>query len=290
MALFIVCHDGVIKYKHFRRYWTFVRGIHRWIPLAKVTQNFVVFFNESLDKRLRKQSRRWWFETTSCSLWSHNNGMALECWSSSCHNGANSHVRHNGANSHRRHNGANSHRRHNGANSHKRHNGADSHRRHNRADSHRRHNGADSHRRHNGADSHRRHNGADSHRRHNGADSRLPIVTSKQRVSLSSYNWQDANLTYDGGDDDNINANPKHNFLLNLHRSYIYIYIYIYRYTKRQRFVKTGLVRFSNEKIVLCMSECGVCDKRVNKWLVLWYSTMNCSWLVFCSYSQNIIE
>ena len=24
-----ICHDGVIKWKHFPRYWTFVRGIHR---------------------------------------------------------------------------------------------------------------------------------------------------------------------------------------------------------------------------------------------------------------------
>ena len=24
------CHDDVIKWKHFPRYWSFVRGIHRW--------------------------------------------------------------------------------------------------------------------------------------------------------------------------------------------------------------------------------------------------------------------
>ena len=26
----IICHDDVIKWKHFPRYWPFVRGIHRW--------------------------------------------------------------------------------------------------------------------------------------------------------------------------------------------------------------------------------------------------------------------
>ena len=30
-------HDDVIKWKHLRRYWSFVRGIHRsrWIPRTK---------------------------------------------------------------------------------------------------------------------------------------------------------------------------------------------------------------------------------------------------------------
>ena len=30
-------HDDVIKWKHFPRYWPFVRGIHRWIPLTKAS-------------------------------------------------------------------------------------------------------------------------------------------------------------------------------------------------------------------------------------------------------------
>ena len=32
-------HDDVIKWKHFPRYWTFVRGIHRsrWIPRTKAS-------------------------------------------------------------------------------------------------------------------------------------------------------------------------------------------------------------------------------------------------------------
>ena len=38
-----------------------------------VTRNFDDFFNLRLNKRLSKQSRRWWFETPSCSLWRHCN-------------------------------------------------------------------------------------------------------------------------------------------------------------------------------------------------------------------------
>ena len=30
-------HDEVIKWKHFPRYWPFVRGIHRWIPHIKAS-------------------------------------------------------------------------------------------------------------------------------------------------------------------------------------------------------------------------------------------------------------
>ena len=61
-------HDDVIKWKHFPRYWLFVRGIHRsrWIPHTQrpVMRSFGVFF-----KRLSKQPRGWWFETPSLSLW-----------------------------------------------------------------------------------------------------------------------------------------------------------------------------------------------------------------------------
>ena len=40
-----------------------------------VTQSFDVFFDLCLNKRLRKQSRRRWFETPSCSLWRHCDEM-----------------------------------------------------------------------------------------------------------------------------------------------------------------------------------------------------------------------
>ena len=40
-----------------------------------VTRSFDVFFDLRLNKRLSKQSRDWWFETPSCSLWRHCNGL-----------------------------------------------------------------------------------------------------------------------------------------------------------------------------------------------------------------------
>ena len=40
-------------------------------------QSFDVFFDLRLNKRLSKQSRRWWFETPSCSLWCHCNGHSV---------------------------------------------------------------------------------------------------------------------------------------------------------------------------------------------------------------------
>ena len=42
------------------------------IPHTKpVTRSFDVFFDLRLNKRMSKQSRRWWFEMPSCSLWRH---------------------------------------------------------------------------------------------------------------------------------------------------------------------------------------------------------------------------
>ena len=38
-----------------------------------VTWSFDVFFDLCLNKRLGKQPRRWWFETSSRSLWRHCN-------------------------------------------------------------------------------------------------------------------------------------------------------------------------------------------------------------------------
>ena len=38
-----------------------------------VTGNFDVFFDLGLNERLSKQSRGWWFEMPSRSLWRHNN-------------------------------------------------------------------------------------------------------------------------------------------------------------------------------------------------------------------------
>ena len=71
-------HDDVIKWKHFPRYWSFVRGIHR--SQRPVTQSFDVFFDLHLNKRLSNQSKRRWFETPSHPLWPHCNAMTIIQW------------------------------------------------------------------------------------------------------------------------------------------------------------------------------------------------------------------
>ena len=43
-----------------------------------VTWSFNDFFDLHLNKRLSKQSRGWWFETPSGSLWRHSNGVREE--------------------------------------------------------------------------------------------------------------------------------------------------------------------------------------------------------------------
>ena len=47
-----------------------------------VTRNFDVYFDLRPNQRLSKQSRGWWFETLSCSLWRHHNGASLSTWGS----------------------------------------------------------------------------------------------------------------------------------------------------------------------------------------------------------------
>ena len=65
-AVLFVIHDDVIKWKHFPRYWPFVRGIPGEFPAQRpVMQRFDVFFDLRLNKRLNKQSLGWWFETLS---------------------------------------------------------------------------------------------------------------------------------------------------------------------------------------------------------------------------------
>ena len=66
-------HDDVIKWKHFPRYWPFVRGFHR----SPVTRSFDVFFGLILNKRLSKQPWGWWFETLSRPLWRHCNMLPI---------------------------------------------------------------------------------------------------------------------------------------------------------------------------------------------------------------------
>ena len=62
-------YDDVIIWKHFPRYWPFVRGIHR----SPVTRSFDGFFDLRLNQQWSKQWRRRWFETPPDSLWRHRN-------------------------------------------------------------------------------------------------------------------------------------------------------------------------------------------------------------------------
>ena len=55
----------------FPGYWSFVWGLHR----SPVNSPHKVFFHQCLTKLLSKQSRGWWFETPSCSLWRHRNEL-----------------------------------------------------------------------------------------------------------------------------------------------------------------------------------------------------------------------
>ena len=48
-------------------------------PERPVTRSFKVFFDLLLNKRLSKQSKCRWFETTSRSLWRHCNGQSYVC-------------------------------------------------------------------------------------------------------------------------------------------------------------------------------------------------------------------
>ena len=73
-------HDDVIIWKHFPRYWPFVRGIHRSpvnSPHKGLWRGALVFsLICALNKRLSKQSWGWWFETPLRSLWRHCNVQA----------------------------------------------------------------------------------------------------------------------------------------------------------------------------------------------------------------------
>ena len=67
-----IYHDDVIKWKHFPRYWPFMREFtgQRWIPLTRpVTRSFDVFFDPRRNKWLSKQWGRRLIETPSCTSW-----------------------------------------------------------------------------------------------------------------------------------------------------------------------------------------------------------------------------
>ena len=66
-------YDDVIKWKHFPRYWPFVRGIHQWPVNSPHKCQWI-----NLNKRLSKQSWGWWFETPARSSWRHCNELVGE--------------------------------------------------------------------------------------------------------------------------------------------------------------------------------------------------------------------
>ena len=76
-------HDDVIKWKHFPRSPSDAPPHFPPVPVGfpskrPVTQNFDVFFDLLLNKRLSKQSRHWWFEMPSRWLWRQCNDLASQ--------------------------------------------------------------------------------------------------------------------------------------------------------------------------------------------------------------------
>ena len=71
-------HVGAIKWKHFPRYWPFVRGIHRSSVNSphkgQWRGTLMCSLICALNKRLSKQSWAWWLETPTPLLWRHCNG------------------------------------------------------------------------------------------------------------------------------------------------------------------------------------------------------------------------
>ena len=68
----IYMYDDVIKWKHFPRYWPFVRAIHRfrWIPHTKASDaELDVFFDLSLNKRLTKQPCIYMYVYSRSRIW-----------------------------------------------------------------------------------------------------------------------------------------------------------------------------------------------------------------------------
>ena len=75
-----ILHDDVIKRKHFPCYWPLVRGIHQSLVDSphKGQWHSDIFFYLCLNEQLSKQSRRWWSEMPSPSLWRYCHVMVLQ--------------------------------------------------------------------------------------------------------------------------------------------------------------------------------------------------------------------
>ena len=79
------CHDDVIKWKLFPRYWPLCGQFtgHRWIYITKASDAGLWYvFDLCQNKHLTKQSWGWRFETPSRSLWRHCNALWVMNWKS----------------------------------------------------------------------------------------------------------------------------------------------------------------------------------------------------------------
>ena len=78
MSELCTIYDGVIKWKHFPRYWVCGEFTgHRLSPCTKDSDVERWFY---FDLHLSKQLWGWWFETPWRSLWRHSNdGRILSC-------------------------------------------------------------------------------------------------------------------------------------------------------------------------------------------------------------------
>ena len=72
VQLIWLVHDD-IKWKHFLRYWPFVRRIRRSSVKSPSKGQRHRAFSLRLNERLSKQSWGWWFETPTRRLWRHRN-------------------------------------------------------------------------------------------------------------------------------------------------------------------------------------------------------------------------
>ena len=76
----LLCHDDVIKWKHFPRHWPFVFPGHRWIPLTKAGEaELWCFLWSTPEQKFEQTIETRWFETPSRPLWGHSNGISRKC-------------------------------------------------------------------------------------------------------------------------------------------------------------------------------------------------------------------
>ena len=84
-------HDDVIKWKHFPRYWSFVRGIHRSVVNCPHKGQWHGAFMFSLiciwiKDWVNNCEWGWWIEKPLWSLWRHCNESAIRAVQGDCEN------------------------------------------------------------------------------------------------------------------------------------------------------------------------------------------------------------